>query len=289
MSSDPDGQKDLEDSLKIEVGAVVKAEAAAKYERKTEISIEVPEDVTRAKAQALLDAISPITNSLGLIGDWLASARENLKAHRLRTLTTIADKVNHQIQDHGKAAGEIPIKALLPMLEKASLEAADDEALTTTWASLIATSSVDYDPEVIAFTRILSEISARECKIINMVFSNRWDWVNGARVQAATRRLYEEEDSIKPLVRDAVIVGDRKIFSKLRAYVDSSMPMQFTYALTRGVSQKANWTDRVIKDIFYEDNEIGYKILESQGVISYHSVNYSWKPGETPVDLAGLS
>lgn len=87
MPSDPADKKDASNALKVEVGAVAKAEAAAKYERKTQVSITVPEDVTRAKAQAFLDAISPFTHSLGLIGDWLADARERLKIHRLKALT----------------------------------------------------------------------------------------------------------------------------------------------------------------------------------------------------------
>jgi hypothetical protein len=167
MHSDADDRKDSDSSsVKVEVGAVAKAEAAAKYERKTHVSITVPEDVTRAKAQAFLDAISPFTHSLGMIGDWIADARERLKIHRLQSLTVIAEKARREIGSRAEEPSEIPFKALLPMLDRASLEEADDETLTTAWGALIASASLNYDPEVIAFSRILSELSPRECLIL---------------------------------------------------------------------------------------------------------------------------
>ncbi len=43
MPSDPEDKSNPDDPLKVEIGAVAKAEAAAKYERKTQVSITVPE------------------------------------------------------------------------------------------------------------------------------------------------------------------------------------------------------------------------------------------------------
>jgi|GEM_PF-6314147 len=281
--SSGDDKEDSGSPVKVELGAVAKAEAAAKYERKTEVSITVPEDVTRAKADAFLDAISPVTQSLGLVGDWLADARERLKIHRLKALTVIAEKARKEIESSAKKPGEIPLKALLPMLDKASLEESDDETLTTAWGALIASASLDYDPEVIAFSRILSELSPRECLILQRIFGERWDWVFGKHVPVAMKRFFESEFQIKPIIREAVLKQDAAIFGKLQQYVDPSMPMEFTLALTRGTSQRANWIDKVLKEPFYADNEMGYRLLEAQGLIQTRGQSFPWQTGETPV------
>jgi hypothetical protein len=61
------------------------------------------------------------------------------------------------------------------------------------------------------------------------------------------------------------------------------MPMEFTLAVTRGTSQRANWVDDVLKESFYAENELGYRLLEAQGLITVRGQSYSWQTGETPV------
>jgi hypothetical protein len=201
--------------LKVELGAVAKVSAVAKYERKTEVSIEVPEYVTRANAQAFLDAISPFTQSLGLVGDWLADTRERLRIHRLQAHTTVANEARQEIEKQTEKPAQIPFKALLSMLERASLEEANDETLTTAWGALVASAALDYDPEVIAFSRILSELSPRECLILERIFGGRWEWVREEPSPAAMKRFYESESTIKPMIRKAVLDKDHKLFAKL--------------------------------------------------------------------------
>ena len=121
-----------------------------------------------------IDAISPFTQSLGLVGDWLADTRERLRIHKLQALTTVANKARQEIEKQTEKPAQIPFKALLPMLERASLEEANDETLTTAWGALVASAALDYDPEVIAFSRILSELSPRECLILERIFGGRW-------------------------------------------------------------------------------------------------------------------
>jgi hypothetical protein len=283
MTVDSDDTNDSTVSTSVEVAAVAKAEASAKYERKINVSITVPEDVTREKAKAFLDAISPLTQPLGLIGDWIADRRELLRVRRLRTIEVIAGKAYEQIESQSEKPRPIPLKALQPMLENASLEDADDESLTTKWASLIASASINYDSEVIAFSRILSELSPRECTILERIFGGRWGWVLGERVPAAMKKFYENDSVIKPLIRQAVIQSDQGIFDTLRQYVDQLMPMQFTFVLTRGVTERVNWVDKMLKESFFAENEVGFGLLEAQGLISKQGRSYDWKNGEIPV------
>jgi hypothetical protein len=203
--------------IKIDLGAAAKVSAVAKYERKTEVSIDVPEDVTRAKAEALLDAISPFTESLGLVGDWIADTRQRLRVQRIEALSVIATKARKAIEQQNDRPKQIPIKALLPILDRASLEEPGDESLTTAWGALIASASLDYDPEVMAFSRILSELSPRECLVLERIFGNRHEWALGDRASGAMRKFFDSEGTIKPLILDAVLKGDTAIFEKLRA------------------------------------------------------------------------
>jgi hypothetical protein len=280
----PDTKDEL--PLSVQLGATAKVAATAKYERTTDVSIVVPEDVTRDKANALLDAISPLTESLGLVGDWIAGARERLKIHRLQSLTVIAHKARQTLEDESKKAGQIPIKALLPILERASLEEPDDDVLTTAWGKLIASASSDYDPEVIAFSRILSELSPRECLVLEHIFGNRRDWILGDRSSGTMRKFFENEADIKPLIREAVLKNDPGLFNKLRMnYVEAALPMEFTVAVTRGVSERANWIDKTLKEPFYAENELGYTLLETQGLIASSGQSYSWQTGEIPVGV----
>jgi hypothetical protein len=265
--------------IQIEVGA------AAKYERKTNVSIEVPEDVTRAKAKALLDAISPFTGSLGIVGDWLADKRIELRLQRLQKLITVASKAQEAIDGQSAVAGSVPIKALLPMLEKASLEEGEDETLTDAWAALLASASIDYDPEVLTFTRILSEFGPREALVLSRLYGGRRKWALGDRNEKALTRFFESEEAIKPMIRRAVADGDPGLFPRLRGFVDESWPMEFTLAFTRGASVRANWIDKRLLEPFYEAHSVGYTILAHQGLIELSGQGYAWMNGETPVGV----
>jgi hypothetical protein len=272
--------------IKIDLGAAAKVSAVAKYERKTEVSIDVPEDVTRAKAEALLDAISPFTESLGLVGDWIADTRQRLRVQRIEALSVIATKARKAIEQQNDRPKQIPIKALLPILDRASLEEPGDESLTTAWGALIASASLDYDPEVMAFSRILSELSPRECLVLERIFGNRHEWALGDRASGAMRKFFDSEGTIKPLILDAVLKGDTAIFEKLRAFVDQAMPIEFTIAVTKGTSARANWVDKSLKEPFYAENEAAYHLLiGAQRLLEVGGHGYSWRDGETPVGI----
>ena len=141
----------------------------------------------------------------------------------------------------------------------------------------------DYDPEVIAFSRILSELSPRECLILQRIFKDHWEWVLGAHAPEAMRKFFESEEEIKPLLREAIQAQDQSVFSKLLTYVDSSMPMEFTRIIARGASERANWVSDVFKEPFFAENELGYQLLEAQGLIGGRGQSYSWRSGEMPV------
>ena len=74
-----------------------KAVASAKFTRKRIIQESVPADVTRAKATARLDLISPLTEWAGLKGDELRQKRVQLRLQREDVLTRIGEKCTKRL------------------------------------------------------------------------------------------------------------------------------------------------------------------------------------------------
>jgi hypothetical protein len=113
--------------------------------------------------------------------------------------------------------------------------------------------------------------------------------VLGNRPPIAMKRFYESNEEIKPMIREAVLKEDHELFGKLQTYVDTSMPMEFTSAITRGTTKQVNWVDKMLKEPFYAENELGYRLLEAQGLIIGHGHSYPWQDGETPVGVDWVS
>jgi abortive infection alpha-like protein len=110
-----------------------------------------------------LTIISPITQWAALKADQLAHKRELLRLQQEETLTEIATRVRARIKAK-RLEKPVPIKFLVPFLEKASLEEPDSE-LVNLWAALLVSAAEDYDPHFIHFTNIISQMSGRQAQI----------------------------------------------------------------------------------------------------------------------------
>jgi len=84
----------------IKAEATAKAELAVKaiYQRKHSTTEVIPPDVTRAKAGAWLDIISPITEWAGLKGDELHFKRQQLRIQREAALEQLAVLVDRKMK-----------------------------------------------------------------------------------------------------------------------------------------------------------------------------------------------
>lgn len=122
--------------IKAEAKAVAKIEASAKvsFQRKKTISEIIPLDVTRAKAGAWLDAISPITEWAGLKGDALRYRRLQLRIQQETALDRLGELIKKKMKDQN-VEFPLPPKILVPALEAASLEE-PTSPLIEWWANL---------------------------------------------------------------------------------------------------------------------------------------------------------
>ena len=160
----------------IKAEATAKAEVVAKatYQRKHSITEVVPPDVTRAKAGAWLDVISPITEWAGLKGDALRYRRQQLRIQQEAALDRLAKNVKEMMGSR-RVTTPLPPKILVPALESASLE--DPESpLISWWANLLvsgATGTVIRPYLVNLMTAIGSEEAECLSKIWQGISANK--------------------------------------------------------------------------------------------------------------------
>ena len=152
---------------KVKAEATAKAELIAKatYQRSHSTTEVVPPDVTRAKASAWLDVISPITEWAGLKGDQIRHKRDMLRIQREDVLAKIATQAQEILRNRNEPIQKVPVKFLVPFLEKASLEDLESE-LIGTWITLLTSAATQFDPHMVRFCSILSEIGAAEVQFL---------------------------------------------------------------------------------------------------------------------------
>lgn len=111
---------------------------------------------------AIVDAFSPISESLGLLGDKIRVYRANSAIRTIERAKEIADEEGRPL--------ELPHpKFFVPFIEAASLEDEDDDGLREKWAKLL--SRAGQDPDSISYfaRTVLSEISSAEAKLLDFL------------------------------------------------------------------------------------------------------------------------
>lgn len=253
--------------------AIARAEVIAKatYQRKHSTTAVVPPDVTRAKAGAWLDLISPITEWAGLKGDALNFQRQLLRIQQEETLLRVAEKVQE------KLAGEsishpVSRKILIPALEKASLEDADDDVMIDRWANLLASAAQDVKVQP-RFVGILEEIAGPQARCLERIAFNRYTEFNfPASIFADSFLEFAEYN-----VRDNFTREIQKIFTDEKQIDDVFAYIQSTFSkpgVILGLSmindfEGGLWTgyDSVGATGIQDDSDLS--ILESLGLIRY--------------------
>jgi hypothetical protein len=157
---------------KLKAEATAKAEIVAKatYQRKHSTTEVVPPDVTRAKAGAWLNLISPITEWAGLRGDALKFKRGLLRIQQEETLLRVAQEVQKRLAGGG-ATKQISRKILVPAIEKASLEDVNDDVMVDRWANLLMSAAKDLLVQP-RFVGILEEMTGKQAECLERIAFN---------------------------------------------------------------------------------------------------------------------
>ena len=145
--------------------------ATASYQRKRThtISETIPEDVTRSKASAWLDVISPAREWLGMKGDIIQHRREQLRAEQAATLSEIERRATAALPN-GTIINTAPSKFVVPFLEQASLEK-PGSPLIELWANLLASAATMYDGRYLHFSRLIAGLSPEQALLFKKGFT----------------------------------------------------------------------------------------------------------------------
>ena len=158
---------------KIQAVATAKAEISAKasYQRNRThtISETIPEDVTRSKASAWLDVISPAREWLGMKGDIIHHRREQLRAQQAAILSEIERRAAAALPP-GATINAVPSKFVVPLLEQAGLEE-PGSPLIELWANLLASAATSYDGQYLHFSRLIAGLSPEQALLFKEGFT----------------------------------------------------------------------------------------------------------------------
>jgi len=124
----------------------------------------IPSKSSGRLLDALTDIIRPFTERRGLKADILHLQREEM-AYRVAVLAA------RRIQLENRPITPVPLKALVPLLEHASLEDAGDTTMIEMWANLLASAAMGVQNNVPRYVSILSEINGRQARIIQNIMT----------------------------------------------------------------------------------------------------------------------
>jgi hypothetical protein len=165
-------KKPATSALSAKATARLEAVAKASYQRKKITTEVIPSDVSRAKAGAWLDLISPITEWAGLRGDALRYRRTQLRIQQEETLFRLAKAIREKLS-YETPETPVPTKILVPALEKASLENPDDSYMIDRWADLLASAALGVKVEP-RFVAILEELSGFQARTLELIAFNNY-------------------------------------------------------------------------------------------------------------------
>jgi hypothetical protein len=259
-------------SAKPSIKATAKAEIIAKatYQRKHTTTEVVPPDVTRAKAGAWLDLVSPLTEWAGLKGDELKLRRAQLRLQREDVLAEIIKRARIGLKKSNAVLKPIQNKFLVPFLEKASLED-EKSSLIDMWAGLLVSAAEGGSSQHVHFVSIISQLSQKQGELFAEL------------VHTKSERLLElAMDGLKSLeshaVRESIAASlDQLLNLKptdcgtvASAISDemNSIGLEVVYGDV-GIGSPENFVEVNFEnaDIYSDDLEIDFSILEAVGLI----------------------
>lgn len=153
-------------SFKVDVGA------------KLEIKTEVPSDASGRLVSAVTDAISPITEYLGLMGD-------RIRIHRRIVVNRLIKRAEEIVAEENRVIVPLPTKIAVPLLEHASQEEPDDALMIDLWAQLLASAAEKADHVSPRFVSLLSELNARQATLLRGIYEQRGDYLGGISSSAS--------------------------------------------------------------------------------------------------------
>jgi hypothetical protein len=143
----------------------VKVDLSASAKVSLEVKAEIPTATAGRLVDALTDLIRPWSESRGLKADLI-------RLHREEVAFEIARRAAETARLAGAKPEPIPLKILIPLLEKGSQEAADDDFMIDLWANLLASSASGKDVQP-RFVGIIGELGGSQARLLRHIHSGK--------------------------------------------------------------------------------------------------------------------
>lgn len=236
---------------------------------------------SKAITKAIAEVFSPVTESLGLIGDQVRIYRE---LTLLRTLKRAQETIKNE-----KLKVEVPkVKFLVPYLENCSLEDPNDDSLIDMWANLLVSSSIDIDLQHPVFVRILKDITSSEAEVLSYVASKDRPNYSGNQSALEDAELEWKDTYIYIALRDLIrstggVLGENFDFADLERRLRSNIegPGSIIYHFDVAVGQKNTYP---LQDVHVPEGRhpiddfesISIAALESLGLLNNYISKEIW-------------
>ena len=130
-----------------------------------DIDPSIPPDVWKDVASVLIRIFGPIAELSDLLS-------ERIRFFRFKSAVKVLHRANEISEKSGVELKPLPVKFLVPLLEKCSLEEEDSD-LTEQWARLLVSASSGYNPQHPVFVDILSQIGPYEAQLLKHIWKRQ--------------------------------------------------------------------------------------------------------------------
>jgi len=128
-----------------------------------EIKIDIPADVPRDTLKFFQRVLGPFADASDFLGD-------KVRFWRWKSAIKTLQRVEEFARANNVAPKEVPLKFLVPFLEKASLENEESPHIDV-WARLLLAASQDYDVRFNYYTDILGKIGPEQARLLQRMRS----------------------------------------------------------------------------------------------------------------------
>src|ERR1700722_5328756 len=181
-----------------------------------EIKAEIPTASAGRFVDALTDIIRPWSEKRGLKADLIRLQREDVALE-------IARRAARRIELENPDPHPVPLKILIPLLEKGSQEEEDDDFMINMWANLLAASAKDNSVSP-RFVGIISELNGKQARLLRYIATEKavGDLLGGS-YSVQQQLLMNELTAMLRGRTTAEKLGDniRAVFRRNGTYLDS--------------------------------------------------------------------
>jgi hypothetical protein len=160
---------------------------------KVGVNVEVDKDDARDIVTAIADTFSPVSESLGALGDSFRYYRSRSAIRNFQRTKEIAEKA-------GITLKAPPVRFLAPYIEFSSLNDENNATLSDMWSALLFEAGTNYSEKQIRFSRLLSEMTEAEARAFQLLCENEKDGFNSWPKHVSDAPIFWNPVSIRPLL-----------------------------------------------------------------------------------------